>query len=349
MVSKIGTYNEPLYSELLDKAKTNTTRNSTRTVTVTCPDLWTHAQEFCLIRANYDAVSIVKTKHSTSLARASRTDFSKMRDEYIRPIYYNRARRIAATYARFYLETENDGKSRYKGRYFWMALGAIASKEVSLAINNDMAKLGDGIATSTVNWLAKGNFWLFQDIAGWHYYNNRFGYKSFSACEPLRNWDTLNSATKNKVVDKDVWAEDIGKIKNLKTNNFIKVAFAAADSFVKESRTADNKKHQHMNLLAIADHEQRMILQPLIYEDWRAKKDLWLQSNSFGLAPPLKLTLSAGGSSPYESHAHKGIDMANVEDRMKWIYDVADIFEDYMFGAEKDYMHKQLRIMAGWL
>ena len=349
MASKIGSYNEPLYSELLDKAKTNTTKNSTKKVTVKCPDLWTHVQDFCLTRSKYDAVSIVKAKYSTPSARASKTDFSRMRDEYIRPIYYDRARRIAATYARFYLETEKNGKSAYQGRYFWMALGAFASKEVSSAINNDMAKIGDGILTSTVNWLAKGNFWLFQDIAGWHYYNNSFGYLSFTACEPLRNWTTLNANTKNKAVNKDIWIEDIEKIKNLKTNNFIKVAFAASHSFVKEKRLADKQRYQHMNLLALADHEQRMILQPLIYEDLRAKKDLWLQGHSFGMAPPLKLTISAAGSGPYESYAHKGIDMKNAEDRMKWIYGIADLFEGYMFGKEKSYIHKQLKIMAGWL
>ena len=105
-----------------------------------------------------------------------------------------------------------------------------------------------------------------------------------------------------------------------------------------------------MNLLALAYHEQRMILQPLIYEDWRAKKDLWLQSYSFGLAPPLKLTLSAGGSGPYESYAHKAIDMANVEDRMKWIYDIAQKFEKMMFKKEKrKYLESEIKTLAGWL
>lgn len=349
MVSKIGTYNEPLYSELLSKAKTNTSINSSKQVVVKCPDLWTHVQEFCLTRSKYDAVSIVKAKYSTPAAIASKTSFARMKDEYVRPIYYDRAKRIAATYARFYLEKEEYGKSSYKGRYFWMALGAFASKEVSFAISHDMAKLGDSIATSTVNWLAKGNFWLFQDIAGWHYYNSRFGYKSFTACEPLRNWNTLLEATKNKAINAEVWVKDIGKIKNLKTNNFIKVAFAAADSYTTATTSAKKRKYQHMNLLAIADHEQRMILQPIIYEDWRAKKDLWLQSHSFGLAPPLKLTLSAKDYGNYESQAHDGIILENVEDRMKWIYSVADLFEEYMFGEERDYMHQQLETMAGWV
>lgn len=34
---------------------------------------------------------------------------------------------------------------------------------------------------------------------------------------------------------------------------------------------------------------------------------------------------------------------------MKWIYKVADLFEEYMFGEERDYMHQQLETMAGWV
>ena len=345
MASKIGSYNDPLYSELLDKAKTNTTRNSSRTVTVTCPDLWTHVQDFCLVRSRYDSTREVDPNRTTN--HSDHTIIPPSR----RQAYINRARRIAATYARFYLETEISGNHRYKGRYFWMALGAFASKEVSFALDGFRAQLGDSISmTSTMNWLGRGNFWLFQDIAGWHYYNNRYGYSSFTACEPLRNWSTLNAATRTKVNNADVWAaEALPKIKSLQTNNFIKVAFAAADSCTKESNSAKKQQYQHMNLLSLADHEQRMILQPLIYETEEAKADIASQRTFSAVAPDLKLTLSTNDHGDYESKAHKGIVLENVEDRMKWIYGVAELFEGYMFGEEKDYMHSQLRIMAGWL
>lgn len=344
MVSKIGTYNDPLYAELLDKAKTNTTRSSTRTVTLTCPNLWTHVQEFCLVRSRYDSTREVAPNRT---AHSDQTIILSSR----RQVYINRARRIAATYPRFYLETEDYGNLTLKGRYFWMALGAFASKEVSVALDGVRAQFGDSISmTSTMNWLGRGNFWLFQDIAGWHYYNNRFGYSSFTACEPSRNWSTLHATTRTKVNNADVWAvEALPKIKNIQTNNFIKVSFAAADSYINAKTSSKKQQYQHMNLLTLADHEQRMILQLLIYETEEAKSDIASQRRWSAVAPGLKLTLSANDYGDYESEAHRGIILENVEDRMKWIYSVAELFESYMFGEEKDYMHNQLRIMAGWL
>lgn len=348
MVSKIGTYNEPLYSVLLDKAKTNTARNSSRTVKVPCPDLWTHVQEFCLTRARYDS------DRETDPNRKSYSDHT-IQTPNKRQAYINRARRIAATYARFYLETENYGKhddDQFKGRYFWMALGAFASKEVSFALSGLRAQLSDNmLITSTINWLGRGNFWLFQDIAGWHYYNSRYGYPSFTACEPLRNWSTLHETARTKVENANIWAaEALPKIRNLQTNNFIKVAFAAADSYTTEISLFKKQQYQHMNLLALADHEQRMILQPLIYETEEAKADIANQRTLSAVAPGLKLTLSANDHSDYESQAHKGMKLENVEDRMKWIYNIAHDFEEMMADRDKrTYLEGELATMAGWL
>ncbi|WP_111640711.1 DUF2515 family protein [Marinimicrobium alkaliphilum] len=46
-----------------------------------------------------------------------------------------RARRIAATYARFYLETEDGGDPSKLGRCYWMALGTFASKTVACLLD----------------------------------------------------------------------------------------------------------------------------------------------------------------------------------------------------------------------
>jgi hypothetical protein len=45
-----------------------------------------------------------------------------------------RARRLAAIYARFYPELEDGGKPQWKGRFYWMALGAFASKTVACSL-----------------------------------------------------------------------------------------------------------------------------------------------------------------------------------------------------------------------
>lgn len=347
MASKIQSLKESNYKKLLSDAKTNTTLNSTRAVVVKCPDLWSITQEFCLTRARYNSTT-ENSMNSTSYSDHTKTYPSK------RQAYINRAKRIAATYARFYLETEEHGTKtkEFKGRYLWMALGAFASKEVSFALSGIRAQLGDGIKmTSTIDWLGKGNFWLFQDIAGWHYYNNRFKYPNFAGCEPLRNWNTLQYETKKKVNNGLVWAnESLPKIKYLQTNDFIKVAFAAADSFTKARKNIDKQKYQRANLVTLADHEQRMILQPLIYNTQEAKDDITSQRTFSAFAPGLKLTLSAKDSGDYESEAHTGIKLENVEDRMKWIYNIANDFEDMMKNNDKKtYIETELGTIAGWL
>lgn len=124
--------------------------------------------------------------------------------------YNTRARRIAATYARIYLETE-DGKGfdpDKKGRFYWMALGAFASKTVAclldegaielsfavgklikdirqeIAENSDLAVMPHIILLNQtldeiLSWLddmvviseglGLGNLWLFMDVAVWHW------------------------------------------------------------------------------------------------------------------------------------------------------------------------------------
>ena len=51
-------------------------------------------------------------------------------------LFEARAKRIAATYARFYLETEDGGDSNNIGRYYWMGIGAFASKTVACLLND---------------------------------------------------------------------------------------------------------------------------------------------------------------------------------------------------------------------
>lgn len=339
----------PLYSELLNDAKTNTAKNSVKKVTVKCPDLWTHVQDFCLTRARYQGITSSDTGIPISRSTAGAITVA------MQTPYAIRAKLIAATYARFYLETEEHSDIASKGRYFWMALGAFASNQVKITLLNRRAILGNDLGfTSTTDWLGKGNFWLFQDIAGWHYYNSRFSYPNFTACEPLRNWSTLNETTKTNVSNAKVWsAEALPAIKNLQTNDFIKVAFAAADKYTLKTEPNDKKELQSINLLVLADHEQRMILQPLIYNTSEAKGDLgFSRGKAISWATPaLKLTFSAeDNESDYDSYADKGIVLENVEDRMKWIYGIAYDFEEMMFHRKKGpYLEGELQTMAGWL
>src|SRR5690625_6275657 len=68
----------------------NDTANQEYEITANCDPLWSLAQEFSYIRLS---------------------DQNKNDEHELIGLYAARARRIAATYARFYLETEEDRKS----------------------------------------------------------------------------------------------------------------------------------------------------------------------------------------------------------------------------------------------
>ena len=150
---------------MVTKAKTNTTINSCTPKTCTCEELWSVSQQFCLERMSEEVSS-----NTYNLLDS----------------YSMRASRIAGTYARLYLEIERDGNSKIgdsskKGRFYWMALGAFASKTVACTLEHwTLTVTKHGIAVTASDWFGQGNFWLFQDIAGWHHYYSNTKPKIYS-------------------------------------------------------------------------------------------------------------------------------------------------------------------------
>src|SRR5690606_14536945 len=236
------------------KAKTNTTLNSCLPTTCTCEELWSVSQQFCLKRLSEEV-------------SANSYNFVDS--------YSVRARRIAGTYARFYLETEENGNSSKKGRFYWMALGAFASKTVACTLEHwTLTSTKHGIVVTASDWFGQGNFWLFQDIAGWHHYYSKFGSEVFFNCMSKRNTNTLVPEIKS-AIDKADWAkESLSKINNLKSNDFIKKGFSEVQKFETSSNKDRKILDQYQNVLIIAEHEQGKILQPLIYEGWRNRREI---------------------------------------------------------------------------
>lgn len=60
----------------------------------------------------------------------------------LEPGYEARARRIASVYAKIYLEQENHGNKDLIGRYYWMGLGAFASKTVAAIFKHGLTAWG---------------------------------------------------------------------------------------------------------------------------------------------------------------------------------------------------------------
>jgi hypothetical protein len=119
------------------EAMTNTTSKSCVEVNCDCNTMWSLAQQF-----SYKRLCVQTGDHEGELVKD----------------YAVRARRIAATYARFYLELEDGGDPTKLGRYYWMALGAFASKTVACTFDAWQVKaMSIGIKTVWEG-LGKGNF-----------------------------------------------------------------------------------------------------------------------------------------------------------------------------------------------
>ena len=316
------------------KTKTNTTTNSCTPVSCTCEELWSVSQQFCLKRLS-EEVSVNSYNFVDS--------------------YSVRARRIAGTYARFYLETEENSDQSKKGRFYWMALGAFASKTVACTLEHwTLTSTKHGIVVTASDWFGQGNFWLFQDIAGWHHYYSKFGSEVFFNCMSKRNTNTLVPEIKS-AIDKADWAkESLSKINNLKSNDFIKKGFSEVKKFERIPSTPNNKSlraiAQYQNVLIIAEHEQGEILQPLIYEGWRNRREI----DSMGLfswfTPEVALFFTSDCSTntgKYTSRAPEGTVVYDYESRMDWIRKAAEKFHGLMQN-ESTYMETQLQTMAGW-
>ena len=325
-------------------AITNDRPDSCVDVNCQCPTMWSLAQQFCYLR-----LSNRKGEKSNRLIN----------------FFPARARRIAATYARLYLEQEEHGDPRKKGRYYWMALGAFASKTVACSLETlqlSTRAVGDTVRTG----LGKGNFWLFNDIAAWHWYHN-FDADSFDTCLEKRDVDTYVDKVKEQV-HKMPWAGDaLPKIKNLRCTPEVKEAFDKVKEFDGASSDVKRRDFQFKNLMALARHEQGNILQPLIYNDsdfawWvqvqRGGADVgkWTWGHAVGvatswMAPKLKVAFVAACDTDLPAFADvapENTKLENYDSRMKWIGLVADKFHGLMIKDPRG-MEAQLSTMASWV
>ncbi|HIP51453.1 MAG TPA: hypothetical protein EYG94_05115 [Campylobacterales bacterium] len=215
--------------------------------------------------------------------------------------YYARTRRIGATYARLFLETEDtcqkakDSNGNYvdlTGRFYWMGLGAMAVKTVGCMfetwqVSKASVLFGDALNMREVyESLAKGNFWLFMDIGSWHHlYNlsntvtpdkegNYTGYKNrFVPCIDVKGVENLCAKPKETVKNFPWATETLPIIGDLAKPTRIPGVLEKGMEYVSkiememlgENRTEDIQDWQIEQMLIIAHHEQGNVLQPLIY------------------------------------------------------------------------------------
>jgi hypothetical protein len=321
---------------------TNTDKDSQKQHVTACSLLWSKGQQAAINRLTYQKKGFFN---------------GSTRPELV-PDYSARAARIAATYARFYLEQEEGCKPALKGRFYWMGLAAFASKQVKCGLDfvKDAAFIELLFSPSAVpmrvgkNYLGKGNFWLFQDIFVWHWFYAHYP-QQFQSCAGERKVEGYAADSKKAVADLP-WAGDaLSILKGLEVNDYVRKAF----SYIAQVETMPAGKPrsdaQLASLLQIADHEQRKILQPLIYEVWAFEKVLDSQALAEKL-PGLPKRNAAFSTAceitdPDMSVSMTKGDLYNESDRMDFIGKIAKSYHRHM-SVDTEYMEEQISEIAGW-
>jgi len=264
------------------------------------------------------------------------------------PVYSDRARRIAATYARFYLEIEDYGDPAKKGRFYWMALGAFASKTVACSLDDLRMPFIDPVFKG----LAKGNLWLFFDISGWHWYYTRFN-GSFDTCVGRRDASTYVKPVRDQMAHYPWKDEALPKIKNMHEHAHIVRGFALLKEIEESDDDRLRARLQLEHLLAIAAHEQGVILQPLIYDDPDFSK--WVKRQRLPVvnmvSPALQLAFTSAcdtKDAQLKSVAPSETKLEEFSSRMEWIGEAAKLFHSLM-TTRGVYMEQELHAMAGWV
>lgn len=319
------------------------------TIQLDCNYLWSKSHAFCYKRLSD------KTKGNNNTY-----DFVDQ--------YSARAKRIAATYARFYLELEEGGDKDKLGRYYWMALGAFASKTVACLLDSWQVQgsYAGGAAGTIIenkylnmheigNGLGKGNLWLFIDIASshWLYNNHPEHFSKGMQCEINRDSSTLHIAIQKTTNGLPWAAETLPKLNNLEPSDDIVEGFKKIADFETNTDKKKRPKIQLASLLAIAEHEQGAVLQPLIYEDpkfekWcRMQREWWILNL---VSPAYKLVFARACDTKkpeLQSTAPKSMNVENYDSRMNWIEKAAKQFHGLMQKKTR-YMHQELQHIATW-
>lgn len=161
-------------------AMTSKDPDACKTCTVTCEDQWSMVQ--------MQAVGIM-------------SDDGEFLTDVMR-----RAQRTAGNYAQLFLDDEGTDKA---GRFYWPGLAAFAAKQVVDGMETareficgrpqSLAGAVRFSAAVTYYYLAKGNLWVFLEVAPWHLFYRQYGATLFQHCIDRRNVETYDDPVKATV------------------------------------------------------------------------------------------------------------------------------------------------------
>jgi hypothetical protein len=166
-----------------------------------------------------------------------------------------------------------------------------------------------------------------------------------------RNAQTYPADIK-KIVDDLPWAEEsLSIIKNFSVNEYVVSGFSGISMTESEKSLATRQKFQYNSLISIANHEQRRILQPLIYES--LSFELTLDAQKIGeVLPFLPQRVAAFTTACDTENAELKVTMTdgnlyNESDRMNFIGRIAKQYHKLMINSAS-YMEGEISAIAGW-
>lgn len=198
-----------------------------------------------------------------------------------------RAKRIAAAYARVFLEDFHLGDKSKVGRFYWLGLGAFASKQVAATLHTWQVKYLARWSELRAG-LGRGNLWLFNDVLAW-FYGYAAGADTFEKCMHARDSRTFVDQVATNLkrqpghddsIDKVPYEIDgetgakKAKLGYFKCTPIVEKGFRLVKDWENET---GNKRPAiaFAHLLAIAQHEQGEVLQGLVYDNPDFK--MWLR------------------------------------------------------------------------
>ncbi|CAB3726078.1 hypothetical protein LMG24076_05065 [Trinickia soli] len=216
-----------------------------------------------------------------------------------------RAKRIAAAYARVFLEDFHLGDKSKVGRFYWLGLGAFASKQVAATLHTWQVKYVAHCSELRAG-LGRGNLWLFNDVLAW-FYGYAAGADTFEKCMHARDSrQFVDQVTTNFARQFENDAASIDKVPHeidgetglkkaklgyLKCTQIVKDGFQAVKDW--ENETGEKRpKIAFAHLLLIAQHEQGEVLQGLIYDDPEFQKWLKLQRGALATSDNMAINAS---------------------------------------------------------
>ena len=324
---------------------TNPRLDSKVVIRYTDKEMWSEAQEFAYVR-------LTSTRdYKVNLWGVPEVTVRK----HLLADYDVRAKRISATYARFYLETEEGCKAHQKGRFYWMGLAAFAAKTVACSLEDlRVGSMPPGL-DQVAQGLGKGNMWLFYDIAPWHWMHANAA-DCMVLYERTRSDTHLVPAVLTATRKMPWSAEALPKIGRFKSNRYIQDAFDNVRKIERLDPVNGKKTRQKAqldHLFAIAEHEQKIVLQPLIYDDegfswWlRRQRKAWVKWAS----PTLQLVFAAAcdiDDPELKSVAPDDMVLEDFKSRFDWIVVAAKKYHQLM-TQKTLYMENELKTMAAWV